>query len=167
MTSARARTWLCIHTYVHQQAQPHWYLFAAAAKNLQNYSSLVCFAGRFGGQGGCGSIALNLPVPTAPFWFDFVAKASPRQAPALHVMMHCAPPKAPSSPVGSPRRGAGSATSQPPLGKGGGGFENWFRHLVVVIHYSLTLFDWWRWGGLKQFATLAANRQHSCLLAGF
>lgn len=69
-------------------------------QNLQNSSSPAQFPGRFG---ACGSIALNLPAPTALLWFNFVAKAKPQDK-LRHITWGCsAPLTTPSSPVGSKR----------------------------------------------------------------
>lgn len=79
-----------LHTYMCADRHTRSDTYLLPPQNLLNSISPARFASRFGGQGGCRSIALNLPAPTALLWFNSVAKASPRQAPAHHVMMYCA-----------------------------------------------------------------------------
>lgn len=94
---------------------------------------------------GCGRILLNLPAPTALLWFNFVAKASPRQAPAHHVMMYCASDN-PKRSCGLPEGRYGQCHIPNITG---GGVCSWFRHSLGLTGCGLAFFEWQRWRGLK------------------
>lgn len=85
MTSACARTWLCTQTRA--QADTHAPIRICCHHKTSTTAALQ--HGLEAGE-GCRRTPLNLPAPTALLWFNFVAKASPRQAPAHHVMIYCA-----------------------------------------------------------------------------
>lgn len=144
MTSACARTWLCTQARVQADTRApiriccHHKTSKTAA--LQHGLAASLEAGE-----GCGRIPLNLPAPTALLWFNFVAKASPRQAPAHHVMMYCASNN-PERSCGLPKERHQQCHIPNTTGEG---VCNWFRRSLGLIHCSLAFFDWQHWRGLK------------------
>lgn len=132
-------------------------------QNLQTAALQHSLAAVSEAREGCGRILLHLPAPTALLWFNFVAKASPRQAPAHHVMMYCASDNSKQS-CGLPEERYRQCYIPNITG---GRVWNWFRHSLGLIGCSLAFFNCQYWHGLKWSEMLTANGQYFCLLVGF
>lgn len=135
MTYACVRTWLCIRTRAQTDTHApthiccHRKTFKTPA--LQRDLPAGLEAREAVGVSRWTSRCL-LPYYGLTLW--------PKQAQdkLQHIMWWCtAPLTTPSGPVGSPKRGTSSATSQTSLG---GGVWNRFRHLLALIRCGLAFF---------------------------